>query len=151
MSWISLQALAPSHGHFWILLSFCRLWNVLSDLVVRMLRREDVSSIKYCSCSSCFSRAVKFYFCMCYLNLVNQMSGTLCLHQWCTLTILGTCNLCDSVSFGALLCVKDPLLKGSKLSELTLSIYTHQALWLLIVPLIECAWWPVLPAAVVHI
>lgn len=53
-------------------------------------------------------------------------------------TVLGTCNLCDSVSFGALLCMKDPLLKGSELSELTVSINMQQALCLLIVLLIAC-------------
>lgn len=53
-------------------------------------------------------------------------------------TILGTCNLCDSISFGALLCMKDPLLKGSELSELTVSINMQQALCLLIVLLIAC-------------
>lgn len=51
-------------------------------------------------------------------------------------TILGTCNLYGSVSFGVLLCIKDPLLKGSKPSELTVSINMQQALCLLIVLLI---------------
>ena len=54
-------------------------------------------------------------------------------------TILGTCNLCDSMSFGALLCIKDPLLKGSKLSELTVAINMQQVLCLLIVLQILCA------------
>lgn len=51
-------------------------------------------------------------------------------------TIWGTCNLSDSISFGVLLCIKDPLLKGSMLSELAVSINMQQALCLLIVLLI---------------
>lgn len=48
-------------------------------------------------------------------------------------TIWGMCNVSDSISFGVLLCIKDLLLKGSTLSELTVSINMQQALCLLIV------------------
>lgn len=79
------------------------------------------------------------------------MRGISCLHQWCTPQFWERVIYVTASAFEHCLCMKDPLLKGSELSELTVSINMQQALCLLIFLLIARSGCSVLAAVVVHI